>query len=147
MRKRLHAAVASLAVATGLGLAGDPATASTWAMPLHSGSRAEAKAQPVPAAPSGIAAACVSSSSQQVNVTWSSVAHATSYTVYDSVTSATTGFSVVATGVAGTTWTNATLSANKYWFEVLVVVGTNWKSANSTASSPRTTSSSAPNCS
>jgi hypothetical protein len=119
-----------------------PASASNWKPPLRTGSTGEAQAQVKPSAPSGVSAACVSSSQQKVSVSWSTVAHATGYAIYESTTSASSGYSSVATGQTGTSWTSGTLSAANYWFEVAANVGTNWASTNSAATGESTISTS-----
>jgi hypothetical protein len=124
------------------GLLSAPVLAATWTIGLNSGSSGEAKASSTPAAPTGVSSACVSSSQQKVKVTWSAVAHATTYTVYDSKTSSSSGYSVIASGVTTTSWTSGTLSTGSYWFEVVAIVGTNWASANSAATAQRTIGSS-----
>jgi hypothetical protein len=70
------------------------------------------------------------------------VTRATTYTVYDTTTSATGSYSSVATGVATTSWTSGTLSAATYWFEVAAYTGTNWIGTKSTATAESTISSS-----
>jgi hypothetical protein len=125
-----------------LAAAGSTAWASSWQILLKAGSTGESRAQAVPAAPTGITAACTSSGARTVKVTWTAVAKATSYTVYDATTSATGVYSSTATGVTGASWTSATLTAGNYWFEVVAFTGTNWSSVKSTASAESTTSSS-----
>ncbi len=96
---------------------------------LKSGSKGEAHAQ---AAPTGVSAACTSSSAQTVKVSWVGVSKATTYTVYDATTWATGTYTSIASGVTTSSWTSATLSAANYWFEVTAYTGTNWVSAKST---------------
>jgi hypothetical protein len=57
--------------------------------------------------------------------------------VYQSITSATSGYSAVAT-VATTSWTSASLANNNYWYEVTATIGTNWTSTTSAATARRT---------
>ena len=71
-----------------------------------------------PPAPTGVTATCTSSLATTVNVTWTAVTSATSYTVDESTTSATTGYAAAATGVSGTSWTSPSLTTGEYWFEV-----------------------------
>jgi hypothetical protein len=75
---------------------------------------------------------CVTATGKTVIVSWSAVTHAT-YTIYQSTTSATAGFTVAKAGNATTSWTSAALANGTYWFQVAAVVGNNWKSANSAA--------------
>lgn len=111
---------------------------ATWAIGLGGTRTGEARATAAPPAPAGVAAACVSSSGTTVKVTWTAVTLASTYKIWKSTTSATSGFSVTATGVTGTSWTSATLAAGGYWFEVSALVGANWATANSVASAKRT---------
>jgi hypothetical protein len=124
-----------------------PASATpSWAILLHTSSTAEAHAQTAPSPPSGATAACVSSSQREIKVSWTAVTHATNYTVYESTTSASSGYSSAATGVTSATWTSANLAAGNYWFEVATHVGTTWVSANSSATSESTTKTSGTEC-
>ena len=66
-------------------------------------------------------------------VSWAAVTHATTYTVYQSTTSATSGFTAAATGVTTTSWTSSTLNSGNYWYKVTVTLGGNWASAQSAA--------------
>jgi hypothetical protein len=124
-----------------MGVAG-VAAATNWVATLHTASSAEAKAQGFPAAPSGTTATCTSASTKTIRVTWTGVSRATSYAVYDATTSASGTYSAVATGVATTTWTSASLSSANYWFEVAAYSGTNWIGTRSVASAESTISSS-----
>jgi hypothetical protein len=118
------------------------AWATNWVVTLHTASAGEARAQGLLTAPSGPAAACTSSSAKTVKVSWTAVTKATSYTVYDTTTSATGTYTSVATGVTTTSWTSATLSAANYWFEVAASMGTNWIGTKSVATAESTISSS-----
>jgi hypothetical protein len=71
-------------------------------------------------------------------VSWNPVAKATSYTIWKSTSSATSGYAVAATGVTGSAWTSGSLATGTYWFEVSAVTGTNWNSANSSGTAQRT---------
>ncbi|HEX4865574.1 MAG TPA: hypothetical protein VFV02_16010, partial [Acidimicrobiales bacterium] len=110
--------IISLALAGLVALAAGPALASTWVAHLAAGSSGESQATTLPAAPTGVAAACQSSTGSRIIVSWTTVPKATTYTVFDSTTSATSGYSVLASGVTTTPWTSGSLSANHYWFEV-----------------------------
>lgn len=113
---------------------------ATWAIGVGGTRAGEATAAAAPAVPTGVAAACTSANGATIKVTWSAVTHATTYTIWQSTTSATSGFSVTATGVTGTSWTSGTLANGKYWFEVSARSGANWTSPNSTATAKRTIS-------
>ena len=71
-------------------------------------------------------------------MSWNPVTAATSYTIWQSTTSATTGYAVAATGVSGLTWTSGNLTTGTYWFEVSSSIGLKWTSPNSTATAQRT---------
>lgn len=105
-----------------------------WTVTLKTGSTGEAKSSF--SAPIGVTGTCVSPSQKIISVTWTALAHATSYTVYDSTTSSSTGFVVVASSVSGISWTSGSLGAGTYWFQVSAHVS-NWTSANSASSSQR----------
>lgn len=123
------------------------AWASTWAVPLHTASSGEAQAGPALPAPGSPAAACTSPSGKTIKVTWSAVPHATSYTVYESTTSSSSGYSVAASGVATTSWTTGTLANGHYWFEVAALAGTNWVSSKSAATARTTITTATTSCS
>lgn len=136
-----------LVLALTLLLVATTAAKASWAIGLISGSTGQATAGAAPATPSGVASACTSANKTTVNVTWTAVAKASSYTIWTSTTSATSGFSVTASGVTGTTWTSGNLSSGSYWFEVSAVIGTNWTSPNSSATAKRTITTAPKTCS
>jgi hypothetical protein len=138
MRRDLRLLVFGGVLLTFLVQASTMAAASTWAIAIGAASRAEAQAQGAPATPTGVTATCTSSIQTTVNISWSAVIHATTYTVYVSTTSSTTGFSSLATGIVGTSWTSAPLATGNYWFEAAAYEGSQWASANSSATVQRT---------
>jgi cellulose 1,4-beta-cellobiosidase len=141
------AGVPALALVCALTFGGVASGTSGWIVVLQTSSAGEGHAQALPSAPASVAASCSSpTTSQTIKVTWGSVTHATTYTVYDSTTSATGGFSSVATGVTTTSWTSETLSTGNYWFKVGASVGTHWSSAKSAASSESTINTANPFC-
>jgi hypothetical protein len=73
-----------------------------------------------------------------VQLVWTAVTHATNYKVYQSTTSATSGFAMVKAGLTTPTWTTATLSAATYWYKVTVIFGNNWASVQSTVTNQAT---------
>lgn len=114
-----------------------PAAASAgWTVTLRSGSHAQAGSQHLPSPPGSVASACVSSSKAEVTVTWEGVAGAT-YTVYQSTTSATSGYAAVAAGLTTTSWTSGTLSSGDYWYELVATLGSKWASPDSAATAER----------
>jgi hypothetical protein len=126
---------------------GGPAWAATnWIVTLHSSSAGESSAQALPAAPTGVAAACTSSSTETIKVTWSAVTLATTYSVYDSTTSATGTYTLVTSGVSATSYTTASLSSGNYWYEVTASIGTHWAGSKSTATGETTIASTSPEC-
>ena len=125
-----------------------PAAATTWSVALMTGSGGEA-ASMATTPPTGVTAACPSSTGQTIKVSWTASAHATSYTIYQAKsTTATPGtYSSAQSGVTGTSWTTATLTAGyNYWYEAATVYGSNWTSAKSTATAETTISSTSPEC-
>lgn len=110
---------------------------ASWAIAAN-GRAGEATAAAAPSAPTGVTATCTTPTGKTVDVTWTAVTHASTYKLWESTTSSTSGFTVIATGVTGTAWISGALAAGKYWFEVSALVGTNWTSPNSSASAKRT---------
>jgi hypothetical protein len=146
--KALARALPALALLPVVAAAGGPAAAATsWSVTLHSSSAGEGHAQALPAAPASPSAACTSSGGKTITVSWSAVTHAATYSVYDSTTSATGTFSLVASGVTTTSWTSGALATGNYWFEVTATIGTNWAGARSSATGESTIGSTAPHCS
>jgi hypothetical protein len=122
--------------------------ATNWTVTLHTASSAEAHSQTVPSAPTGATATCnAPTTAKTIKVSWTAVTHATTYTVYDSTTSATGTYSSIATGVTTTSWTSGSLNTNtNYWFEVTVSIGSNWTSAKSSATAESTINLFSPFC-
>jgi hypothetical protein len=88
-----------------------------------------------------VSAACTSQLAKTIKVTWSAATHASSYSVYKSTTSATSGYTLAASGISTTTWTSGTLSNATYWFEVAANIGSHWASPNSAATASHTITS------
>jgi fibronectin type 3 domain-containing protein len=114
------------------------ASASNWLNHLAASSKGQAKAQTVPTAPTGLTASCPVPTTAVIKLVWTAVTHATAYTVYQSTTSATSGFALVKAGLTTPTWTTATLSATTYWYKVTVIFGNNWASVQSTVTNQAT---------
>jgi hypothetical protein len=134
--------VFSAATATAILAVAGAASASTWAMGLQASSHGASHAQAVPSAPTGISAVCAATKGE-VTISWTSLAHATNYTVYDTTTSAAGTYSSLTSGIATTSSTTAVLISGKnYWFEVGAYFGTNWAGTRSTASTERQISAS-----
>jgi hypothetical protein len=135
---RLGRLLVVLVVGTALSVVCASGTAwatTNWVVHLATGSSGEAHALTLPAAPASPAASCNSPvTTKTIKVTWSAVTHATTYLLYDSTTSATGTYSLIASGVAATSWTSGSLtSGTRYWFEVVADVGSNWSSVKSAA--------------
>ena len=120
--------------------------ASTWLPHLVAGSSGHAHSATLPVANVPAASCPAPTTSKTIKVSWSAVTHATSYSVYESTTSATAGYTLAVTGITTTSWTSGTLAAATHWFEIVVVSGTNWTSANSTATSQATIHNSGTRC-
>jgi hypothetical protein len=96
-------------------------------------------------APTGLSVTCPSSRQAKIQVSWNAVTNA-NYDVYQSTTSASTGYSLVSSGVTTTSWASGTLANGKYWFEVSAVFGSNWQGVNSSASGSSTIQTANPTC-
>jgi hypothetical protein len=122
--------------------------AGNWVVHAAAVTSGEAHAQALPSAPTGVSAACAApTTSKTIKVSWSAVTHATNYSVYDATTSAAGTYSLIASGVATTSWTSAALTAGtNYWFEVVTNVGSNWTSVKSAATGESTINGSNPFC-
>jgi len=133
-----HRVAVLLGAVLALALGATGTAYASWGVGLIASSTGEASAGAAPAAPSGVASACTSPLATTVTVTWSPAAKATSYSVWESTTSATSGYAIAAAGIAGPSWTSGNLAAGSYWFEVSSATGTAWTSANSAATAKRT---------
>jgi hypothetical protein len=141
-RSALLVAVGVLAGLSLLVSPGIAAAAGNWAVKVATVNAGEAKAQALPTAPTVTATCSTPASARTVVVTWAAITHATTYGVYQSTTSATGTYTLVATVTAPTvSWTSGVLAAGHYWHEVLANIGTNWAGAKSAASAERTTTS------
>ena len=120
--------------------------ATNWVVHQTVGT-AEAHAQALPAAPASPAATCPApTSAKTIKVTWTSVTHATGYTIYDSTTSATGTYASIGTATTSP-WTSGTLtSGTNYWFEVIADIGSNWSSVKSSATGESTINAASPYC-
>jgi hypothetical protein len=132
-------------VAAALLISAAPASASNWVPVLKTGSSGEAQAQAAPAAPGGVSAACVSSSGKTVTISWSAVAHAASYTVWEA-TSSSGPYTAAKQNLAATSWTTGTLTVGNYWFEVTDYLGSKWQSGYSAPTVEITIASTTPEC-
>ena len=122
--------------------------AGKWVVHAAAVNSGEAHAQALPSAPTGVSDSCAApTTSKTIKVTWTAATHGTSYSVYDSTTTATGTYSLVASGVAATSWTSGTLVAGThYWFEVTVTVGSSWTSSKSAATVQSTINAINPFC-
>jgi hypothetical protein len=133
-----RSALLAIPLATIVAVSAAPAGAVTnWIVHVAAGSSAQASAQSVPSPPSPVTSTC-SLVALQVTVSWPAVAHAASYTVYQSTTGANGTYTAVATGVATTSWTSPILVLGTYFYEVTATVGSNWVTAKSAASNGHT---------
>ena len=122
------------------------ANAAGWTVLAAAGATAASHSL-LPVPPSGVTATCTApNTAKTITVTWTAVAHAT-YVIYQSTTSATAGYSAVAT-TAAPSWTSGNLSSGlTYWYEVSSLIGGSWLSARSAATAGHAIRSSAPLCS
>jgi hypothetical protein len=111
---------------------------AAWAVALGSGGSAQASSG-VLTAPGGVTTACTGGAGNrnQITVSWTAAPRAGGYTVEQSTTSATSGFTTLASGVTATSHVISP-PAGTYWFRVTTVRGS-WTSTPSTAAGPRTT--------
>lgn len=120
-----------------------PAWATAWTVPVRAGSAGLARSQTLPVpAPS---AACQSSSTKVIVVSWSAAGHLT-YAVSQSTSSATGTYTQVASGLTTGSWTSATLGNGNYWYKVSGTVGTNWSTGASSATGESTIENATPKC-
>jgi hypothetical protein len=130
-------------VLAALGLLVSPGTAGAagnWTVKVATVNAGEAKAEALPTAPTATSACTTPASARTVKVSWAAITHATTYGVFQSTTSATGTYTLVATVSTPTvSWTSGVLAAGHYWYEVVANIGTNWASAKSAAK--RTTTS------
>ena len=119
-----------LGVILGLTILGGPVWASTlWLALVNSGSHSQALSlTPLPPTPS---ASCVAGQ-KKITVSWGAIAHATTYSVYQSTTSASTGYTLANT-TATLSFTTGNLANHTYWYEVATTMSTHWISVNSSA--------------
>jgi hypothetical protein len=137
MTRRLLAVVLLCVFAAAAhGLLPEAVAAASTAWPVSVGSSGgEAQSLGLPGTPTGVGATCAGTVlNPKAVVSWSAVSLATSYTVYQSTTSSTSGFSAVASGVVGLTWTSGNLGTGSYWYRVAAAIGTNWAGSQSSSS-------------
>ena len=132
-----RSALFAITLATVAAVAAPAGAVTNWTVQLAASSSAQATAQAVPSPPASVTSTC-SLVALQVTVNWTAVAHAASYTVYQSTSGATGTYSVVASGVATTSWTSPILVLGTYYYEVTATVGSNWVTARSAASNGHT---------
>ncbi len=113
------------------------AAATTWMVNVSALNNGHGQSQALPAAPAATAT-CSGLVLGSIIITWTAVSPpGTTYTIYKSTTSATTGFSTIATGVSGATFTVSGLAIASYWFKVQGVAGANWVGSMSAATTKR----------
>lgn len=127
VRHRVVSAVLGTGLVMSQTLDAGPAWGSNWVVPLRSGSKGQAAASAVPAAPT--ATATCSLISLQITVSWTAVAHASKYDVYVSSSGSGGPYLLAASGVVGTTWTSPILLLGTYFYKVTATVGTTWTTA------------------
>lgn len=128
----------TVALLAGSALSPGPASASTaWVVSLMAGGRGQAGAAAAPGQPTTTAASCPSPFGTTIKLTWTAVAHATGYTVYQATAAAAGPYTQVASA-SGTTWTSGSLGSGHYWYQVKALVGTAWVSASSATTTQRT---------
>ncbi len=106
------------------------AAAAAWGVGLASGG-GEGLSGPAPPAPQNAAASCASRLSNQINLTWSPVPAATTYSVYVSTSSSSSGYTLAASGITTTAWSDTGAATGNDWFEVSAVQGQSWEGPRS----------------
>jgi hypothetical protein len=81
-------------------------------------------------------ASCVTTIGTTILITWTALAQVTGYSVYESTTSATIGYTVL-TSTTGTSVTTGSLALANYWFEVTATAH-NWSGLPSPATGETT---------
>ena len=114
------------------------AVPASWSIGVAGARAGQAGSGGPPLAPTGATSACVSAASNQVTVTWNAVTRASTYSVYDSTVSSGGPYTLLASGITGTTYTTGGLAVATFWFEVAAVTGTSWQGPNSAATAGRT---------
>lgn len=113
--------------------AGPAAAATNWAVARSGALGGMGRADPLPAAPTGIGAACVSLVGWTIKVTWNAVPHATAYTVYRSTGGSFTQYATV--DGSTTSYSDANFSVlTSYRYTVAATVGANWAGPQSAPS-------------
>lgn len=115
-----------------------PSEAASW--PVHTNTQTDglAEASTSPTVPAMVTASCTSTLGNTISLSWAPSTDAATYTIYESETSATDGFTQIANGIVGSDWTSPALEVGDYWFEVSAAVGVNWRSAPSSSSGEST---------
>ena len=143
----MSAVLAAVALVFSASLGPRRASATSWTTTVVAPNNGEARARALPSAPSNPAAACVSSGTKTIRVTWTTVAGATTYLVYQATSSVGGTYTVTSGGAyAGTTWTSASLANGNYWYEVAALVGTNWIGTRSAATGETTIQANTTKC-
>jgi hypothetical protein len=114
-----------------------PASASSWTTPLKVAGSAETGALPAPPAPASASATCLAGGQRKIVVSWSTVVHAMTYSIYTSTNAAGT-FALTTNGVTTTTWTSGSLGTGNDYFKVAAYFGTKWLGAESAATGETT---------
>ena len=89
---------------------------------------AQALSMTAPPATTSLTAACLSTSAETAVITWSSVAHATSYQVYQATTSGGTYTASPTQPSGAVTTVNITYTTTtNLYYKLYAFIGTNWK--------------------
>ncbi len=124
-RRILAGAVVGTMLSAASAWAAPPVGASTWTVRAQPSS-AQAQSNVAPGPPTGVTASCNSLFGTTVTVSWAAVVRAASYTVWESTTSATSGYTAAASGLTGLSSAFGSLANGSHWFEVSAGVGVNW---------------------
>jgi len=150
MRRRILVAFVTAACLATAPWASTPAFAgpSHWVVTLAALSHGEAASKGLPGAPAG-SGLWTDPTVKARTGTFSSVALATSYDIYESVSATSTPgpYTLLAPAAISSPWTSPTLTAgDNYWFKVAAVIGTKWVGAQSAATQESTIAAVNPKC-
>ena len=113
------------------------ATATNWTVGATVTKGGQAASSTFVLAPTGVTDTCPAFVGTKINVAWTASVGATGYKIYVSTTSSSAGFSLVASGVTGTSWTSGSLPNATYWYSVSATYGSSGETAATAAVLPR----------
>ena len=116
------------------------ATATNWNVAATIPKGGQAASSVFVVAPTGVSESCGSLFTPKITVSWTASTGATGYKIYVSTTSSSSGFTLAASGVSGTSWTSGTLTNATYWYSVSATYGSGGETSATVSSNSRTIS-------